>query len=132
FSYPEHYLPAAYAETSEPGPFLERMLANREGFYTEVEGQIRASSLFFDPRMAPPETLDWLAGWLGLLLDPLWGRIQQLRAEATPGMSRSADRRRLVIRFARHLYERRGTPDGILFALHLLLEPCLEQLLSAL
>lgn len=132
FSYPEHYLPAAYVETGEPGPFLERMLANMEGFYTEVEGQIRASSLFFDPRTAPPETLDWLASWLGLLLDPLWGRIQQLREETPPGMSRGADRRRLVIRFARHLYERRGTPDGILFALHLLLEPCLEQMMAAL
>jgi hypothetical protein len=36
------------------------------------------------------------------------------------------DRRRLLIRFATRLFTRRGTADGIRFALHLLLEPCLE------
>jgi hypothetical protein len=41
------------------------------------------------------------------------------------------DRRRLFIRFARKLYERRGTLPGIRFALILLLDPCLEATLDA-
>jgi hypothetical protein len=44
---------------------------------------------------------------------------------------RPQDRRRLFIRFARKLYERRGTVMGIQFALHLLLDPCLEETLEA-
>jgi hypothetical protein len=45
---------------------------------------------------------------------------------------KTADRRRLLIRFTRKLYERRGTPSGILFALHLLLDPRLELTLKRL
>lgn len=132
FSYPRRFLPAAYVDESRPGPFLERLLANMEGFYTEIEGRMRDVTQLFDARTTPPEALDWLAGWVGLLLDPLWARLQEEREEHVPGRSRVADRRRLFIRFARKLYERRGTPDGIRFALEMLLEPCLETMLARL
>jgi phage tail-like protein len=132
FSYPRRFMPAVYVDESQPGPFLERLLANMEGFYTEIEGKMRDVSILFDPRSAPPEALDWLAGWMGLLLDPLWARLQAERQDHTPGWSRTPDRRRLFIRFARKLYERRGTADGIRFALELLLEPCLEVMLERL
>ena len=142
FSYPRHYLPALYLENAESLSFLERMLANPEGFYSEIEGKIENVSALFDARSAPPETLDWLASWMGLLVDPLWQTIQQRRADATltsgtlimeGGVRQQApDRRRLLIRFARHLYERRGTLEGLRFALHLLLDPCLETTLDRL
>ncbi len=140
FSYPRQYLPAVYLQDDQSAEFLERMLANMEGFYSDLEGQIAAVSTLFDPRSAPPDALDWLSGWLGLMLDPLWGRLQARRQKNAllgeqkeeTSLKRVPDRRRLFIRFARKLYERRGTPDGIRFALHLLLEPCLEQLLDAL
>lgn len=132
-SYPQRYLPAIYRDDSTPGPFLDRLLANMEGTYTEIEGKMQRVPVLFDPRSAPPEALDWLAGWLGLALDPLWARLQQERQPAVPGSrSRPPDRRRLLIRFARKLYERRGTPDGIQFALLLLLDPCLERLMERL
>jgi hypothetical protein len=110
-----------------------------EGTYSELEGAIQRVYTLFDGRSATPETLDWLAGWLGLVVDPIWAEIQQRRSHETGngvayGTSRAPghvpDRRRLFIRFARQLYERRGTPDGIKLALHLLLEPCLEALLD--
>ena len=132
FSYPRRFLPPIYVDESRPGPFLERLLANMEGTYSEIEGKMRDISQFFDPRTAPPEALDWLASWMGLLLDPLWSRLQQERQEYVPGSSRLPDRRRLFIRFARKLYERRGTTDGIRFALELLLEPCLEVMMERL
>jgi phage tail-like protein len=116
FSYLRAYLPAAYAEDPGSAGFLERFLANMEGFYSDLEGKIAGASALLDPRSAPAETLDWLATWLGLVLDPLWARVGQARQ----------DRRRLMIRFARRLYERRGTVDGVRFALLLLLDPCLE------
>jgi hypothetical protein len=69
---------------------------------------------------------------MGLLLDPLWSRLQQERQAYIPGKSRIPDRRRFFIQFARKLYERRGTTQGINFALQLLLEPCLEVMLDRL
>jgi len=132
FSYAKEYLPAVYLEDATAANFTERLLANMEGFYTEIEGEIRAVYSLFDGRSAPADALDWLAGWLGLVVDPIWGTIQQRRQEGLGPLiaSRPTDRRRLFIRFARRLYERRGTATGIKFALQLLLEPCLEELLA--
>lgn len=132
FSYPRRFLPAVYVDYSRPGPFLERLLANMEGIFSDIEGKMQAVNILFDPRTAPPEALDWLAGWVGLLLDPLWAKLQQEKAPYVPGRSRVPDRRRLFIRFARLLFQRRGTPDGIRFALELLLEPCLEAMMDRL
>ncbi|HVG34273.1 MAG TPA: hypothetical protein VM911_14480 [Pyrinomonadaceae bacterium] len=134
FSYPRNYLPDVYLEDAELASFLERFLANEEGFYAELEGKISNVSVLFDARSAPAEALDWLAGWVGIVLDPLWANIQQQRqkTELTEHLpieikrSSHFDRRRSFIRFARKLFERRGTPSGILFALQLLLDPCLE------
>jgi phage tail-like protein len=142
-SYVGRYLPAVYQDDAASAGFTERWLANVEGFNTEIEGRIAFASRLFDPRTAPPETLDWLAGWVGLLVDPVWARIQARRARAAAGIATGGrthgipsvrpapDRRRLFIRFARKLYERRGTLEGIRFALILLLDPCLEETLEA-
>jgi phage tail-like protein len=137
FSYPGNYLPKVYQDDAGSADFLERMLANEEGFYTEIEGRINDVSLLFDPRGAPPEALDWLAGWVGIVLDPLWAGIQSARQARAPNVPAALgvkpyDRRRLFIRYARKLYDRRGTRDGIRFALMLLLDPCLEVLLERL
>jgi phage tail-like protein len=122
FSYLRNYLPAAYAEESGSANFTERLLANMEGFYSELEGKMAATGVLLDPRSAPAEALDWLAAWMGLVLDPLWTKLGQ----------RKQDRRRLMIRFGQRLYERRGTVGGIRFALTLLLDPCLEDTLRRL
>lgn len=125
FSYPQKYLPAVYQDEPASAGFLERMLANVEGFYSELEGKIAGAHTLFDARSAPTEALAWLADWMGLVVDPLWGRV----AETAVG---GDDRRRLLIRFAMRLYARRGTPDGLRFALLLLLDPCLEDTLRRL
>lgn len=140
FSYPEHYLPALYRDVADADAtsFLERLLANPEGFYSEIEGKMRDVPVLFDARSAPGEALDWLAGWYGLLVDPLWAGIQARRVTGAGGLPAGPwppwrprwDRRRLFIRYARKLYQRRGTLDGIRFALLLLLDPCLEILLE--
>ena len=126
FSYARQYLPAVYLEDSVSASFVERFLANPKGFYTKIEGKIRDIGYLFDPRSTPAEALDWLASWLGLTLDPLWQTINQRLQTGTTSTQPAPDRRRLFIRFATRLFTRRGTADGIRFALHLLLEPCLE------
>jgi len=142
FSYARRFLPGVYQDDAESAAFTERLLANHEGFYSELEGKISMVGSLFDARIAPPESLDWLAGWWGLVLDPLWAQLGELRQRASgkrsapdrrqpaPGKRSAPDRRRLFIRFARTLFERRGTAAGIRFALHLLLDPCLEETLT--
>ncbi|HEX5167167.1 MAG TPA: hypothetical protein VFV93_17305 [Thermomicrobiales bacterium] len=125
FSLSRRYLPAIYQEDAESGAFLERLLANPHGFFTLIEGQMRDVSVLFDARSAPSDALDWLAGWVGLMLDPLWEQIQQ-RRQAGGAAVVAHDRRRLFIRFAMRLYQWRGTAEGIQLALQLLLDPCLE------
>jgi phage tail-like protein len=137
FSYPRNYLPKVFQDDAGSADFLERMLANEEGFYSDLEGRVHDVSVLFDPRGAPPEALDWLAGWVGIVLDPLWAGIQGARQERAANLPQGFrlkpyDRRRLFIRYARKLYDRRGTHAGIRFALMLLLDPCLELLLARL
>ncbi|MCS6844215.1 MAG: phage tail protein [Caldilineales bacterium] len=111
FSYLEHYLPAIYREEPGPAAFLERWLANVEGFYTQLEDKIEHVAALFDPRTAPPEALDWLGCWLGLVLDPLWPTAK----------------RRFFIRHAHRLYRRRGTVAGILAAIRLYLDEQVDE-----
>ncbi len=135
FSYLDHYLPASYREEPDSAWFVERLLANFEGFYSEIEGKIVEATQLIDPRTAPQEALDWLERWLGLVLDPLWAQLQENRIRSGAvyqeileplALERIPDRRRLMIRFAMRLYAKRGTVDGLRFALMLFLDPCLE------
>ncbi|MBL8165362.1 MAG: hypothetical protein JNJ61_25490 [Anaerolineae bacterium] len=106
FSYSERYLPPIYNEQPVPASFLERWLANFEGLYTNLEDMIEHLPRLLDPRSAPPDTLDWLGSWMGLVLDPLWTEQQ----------------RRMFIRYAHRLYQQRGTLRGLLTVLWLYLE----------
>jgi phage tail-like protein len=106
FSYAEHYLPAIYREEPGPASFMDRFLANFEGFYTTLEDKIEHSAILFDPRTAPADTLSWLACWFGLALDPLW----------------EESRRRFFIRHADELFRRRGTVPGVEIAVRLYLD----------
>jgi phage tail-like protein len=129
FSYVEQYLPVVYREDQDSASFLERLLANPKGFFSDIEAKIDDVSVLFEPRSAPSEAIDWLASWLGLALDPLWEGIhkQQSLADNNPQQP-GFDRRRLFIRYAPRLYELRGTTKGIRLALQLLLDPCLEEI----
>jgi phage tail-like protein len=103
FSYLERYLPKVYREDEVSASFLDRFLANFEGTYTEIEDRIAAAQILFDPRSAPSEALDWLAGWFDVALDPAW----------------SEDRRRLFIAHALDFFQARGTIRGVELALRL-------------
>ncbi len=111
FSYLDHYLPAVYREDVQSASFLERFLANIEGFYTTIEDRIAAVQVLFDYRSAPGEYLDWLAGWFGIVLDPSWGDLK----------------RRLFIRHAMDFFQYRGTIHGLKAALRLAFESCADE-----
>jgi phage tail-like protein len=106
FSYLERYLPAVYREDAGSASFLDRWLANLEGIATDLEGRIAAANLLFDPRTAPAESLEWLADWLGLALDPAW----------------SPATRRMLLANAMQFFAWRGTVRGLTMALAFVIE----------
>jgi phage tail-like protein len=110
FSYLEHYLPAVYRDDDESASFLDRFLANVEGTLTSLEDEIANVQLLFDVRSTPADVLDWLANWLGVVLDPAWDER----------------RRRLFIQHALEFFQYRGTVRGLLIALHLALDECVD------
>lgn len=111
FSYLARYLPAAYREDADSEHFLERFLANPEGLLTSLEDRIAAAQRLWDPRTTPPEALDWLAGWFGVLLDPAWDEA----------------RRRFFLRHALRYFGLRGTLPGLRAALALALDHCVDE-----
>ncbi len=100
FSYLHEYLPAIYRADETSASFTDRLLALFEGEFTRWEDRIAAAQLLLDARSAPPDTLEWLAGWVALAFD----------ASTTP------ERRRLLLRHAMSGHARRGTVPGLLLA----------------
>jgi phage tail-like protein len=85
-------LPAVYADADGTG-FLHRYLALFDGLLHDLDRRSAHRELLVDPVGAPEEALDWLASFVGLLLDGRWP---------------VADRRQLVAEAA-WLYRYRGT-----------------------
>ncbi|GHO87620.1 phage tail protein [Dictyobacter formicarum] len=111
FSYLDHYMPAVYRENPVSASFLEHWLANFEGIYTNLEDKIEQAAVLFDPRTTPSDTLDWLAGWFDLVLDPLW----------------SEQRRRFLVQHVDKLYRWRGTVPGVEIAVRLYLDERIDE-----
>jgi phage tail-like protein len=105
FSY-LRYLPAIYRPETADARFLDRWLANFEGMYTNLEDKIDQFAMLLDPRIAPQETLEWLASWLSIVFEPAW----------------SERRRRFFIEHTSMLYQWRGTLPGVEMALRMYLD----------
>jgi len=93
--------PAPPAEKRNEADFLRRLLALYQGVFDDVEAEIDSLPRFFNPGSAPPEALEWLAGWLALDLDQ-GEPLARIRA----GIARAFRR-----------YQWRGTAEGLRLAL---------------
>jgi phage tail-like protein len=122
FSYRDRYLPALYREQvagagadrlggATGADFLERFIDLFEGLFTSIEDRIAAAHLFTDLRACPPQHLAWLAGWIGLALEP-----------GTP-----AQRAREMIAKAPRLARRHGTLEGLRLALDLVTDGAVQR-----
>jgi phage tail-like protein len=115
FSYLQHYLPGVYREDARSASFLDRFLANFEGFFTSIEDRVATLQALLDAQSAPGDALDWLANWFGVALDPAW----------------SDAKRRLFLRNAVNFFEARGTLPGLMMALRLMFEVCADSSIFA-
>lgn len=91
------FLPSIYREDPRSAEFLDRLLSIFEVFHSELDEVRDHLAVLFNPLATPKEALDWLAGWMGLVLDPRWPE----------------DKRRQLVAAAARLYRRRGTLDGL-------------------
>lgn len=111
FSYLKRYMPAVYQDDPTSASFLDRYLANTEGFITALEGRVQQAQELFDPRTVPEKYLDWLASWLGASLDFTW----------------STRTRRFFLQNAPRFFQSRGTPDGLVRMIRMSLDGCADQ-----
>ena len=87
------YLPGIYHDD----PFLGGFLRIFESIWEPLLRQMDQFHAYFDPSLTPSDFLPWLGVWFALVLDENWPE----------------DRRRILIRRAADLYERRGTLRGL-------------------
>lgn len=111
FSYLTHYLPAVYQDNVTSASFLDRYLANTEGFFTVLEGRIQQVQELFDPLTVPPEYLEWLASWLGISFDFTWNTAT----------------RRFFLENAPRFFQSRGTMDGVIRMIRMSLDQCADE-----
>lgn len=86
-------LPAVYLEDD----FVQRFTAGLDEVLAPVIATLDCLEAYLDPRLAPQDFVEWLAGWTGL--------------PSTGGLA--PDRRRALTRRAPDLLRRRGTTAGL-------------------
>ncbi len=91
------HLPAFWRADPVTADATDRALALFEGWVTETDARITALRELADPRLVPPEALDWLASYVALTFDQ---RIDE------------AVRRQLLSEIV-SLYQQRGTMPGL-------------------
>ena len=86
-------LPAIYLQDD----FTQRFTEALDAVLAPVFATLDSFAGYLDPTLAPPDFLDWLAGWVALDLDDSWTPVQ----------------RRALVANAVELHRRRGTRRGL-------------------
>lgn len=126
------FLPDVYREDSETvgakfmGRFLNAFERALAGDSTDPNGPRGVEELlgkvqgYFDPTVAPPQFIDWLASWVALELEQSsdwmqddFGLTRQTEDQLVPLDSARVTRNRKLIQDATTLYRTRGTKAGI-------------------
>jgi phage tail-like protein len=83
--------------------FTRRFVAAFDDAYAPILTTLDSLACYFDPRLAPSDFVDYLAGWVGVELDDSW----------------TLEQRRRIVAGAALVHRRRGTRQGIEDALAL-------------
>lgn len=86
-------LPALYQEDA----FTQRFLGGLDEVLAPVLSVLDCLDAYVDPRTAPLDVLRWIAGWVGVDVDPAW----------------PADKQRDVVRAAARVHAGRGTAAAL-------------------
>jgi phage tail-like protein len=86
-------LPALFQEDG----FTQRFMSAFDASLAPVFATLDNFPAYLDPWLAPPDFLEWLGSWFGLVLDEAW----------------SVERRRAVLANAFEFYRMRGTTRGL-------------------
>jgi phage tail-like protein len=86
-------LPGVY----QADDFVQRFCDGLDAVLAPVLLTLDSLPAYLDPRTAPPDVLDWLAGWVGIVLD----------------QHDEPQRRRFLVRSAVTIHRLRGTAEGI-------------------
>lgn len=81
----------------ESSPLLEALLTAFDATLGPVLTSLESLDVYLDPRVTPLDVLDWLAGWVGLVVDE----------------TRPAAARRALVADAVALYRWQGTLEGL-------------------
>lgn len=100
------YLPSIYRADEKSAGFLERYLSIPESDFESIERNVDTLTRYLDREGVPSESLSWLGRWIGIKTDETWP---------------DSVRRAFVVN-APSLFERRGTPTGLLSMLRLYLD----------
>src|SRR5436853_5114389 len=102
-------LPAIYHED----PVVQSFLTAFDEVMAPILCTLDNFDAYLDPRLTPPDFLEWLGGWVGMALDEHW----------------PLERRRALVQAAVELYRWRGTVRGLAaqVALHTGVEPEIEE-----
>jgi phage tail-like protein len=97
------YLPPIYREDPDAADFTERFLSIFDASISEMDDVISSYPLLLDTESTPAAALPWVAGFMGLTLDPSW----------------PPDLQRRILKAVPDLYRRRGTVAGLADAIQL-------------
>jgi phage tail-like protein len=86
-------LPALYQEDD----FAQRFVSAFDDVIAPVQSSIDNLSAYLDPALAPEDFVEWLAEWVGAVIDGTW----------------DVERRRASVAQAAELYRSRGTAKGL-------------------
>lgn len=94
-----NYLPSVFRNQAEPNqtPFITNFLFILQHLWSGPERQVLDMHRIFDPLTTEPEFVDWLGGWIGLVMAPEW----------------DDHTRRKWVQSAPRLYANRGTADCV-------------------
>lgn len=90
-------LPKSWSRQDVAAAFMQRFLAPAEGMLNQLDQRSELRAILVDPHATPQETLAWLAGFAGLVLDRRW----------------SEDARRQLVAEAYTLFRQRGTKESL-------------------
>ncbi|MGH3903012.1 MAG: phage tail protein I [Pseudonocardiaceae bacterium] len=86
-------LPGLYADDD----FIQRFVSAFDALLAPIFATLDCLPAYLDPQLAPEDFLDWLADWVGLVVDESW----------------TIERRREVVSHAVELHGARGTRRGL-------------------